>query len=102
MPEQQDVQLETFIPQAYHDSISLIKGEWHLILTPQLKKYELYDLSREEIEKSDLFESLADTPEVKAMVEELNELARGVLTQKAQQAPEKDAQEILRSLGYIR
>jgi len=102
MPEQQDVQLETFVPQAYHDSISLIKGERHLILTPRLKKYEFYDLSREDIEKTDLFESLADTPEVKAMVEELNESAREVLTKKAQQAPEKDAREILRSLGYIR
>jgi arylsulfatase A-like enzyme len=102
LPDRQDIQLETFLPQAYFDRISLIRGSEHLILTPQLQKYELYDLSEEDLERTDLYDSRADRPYIKLMVRELNALARQVLTEKAQQVQESDAQEILRSLGYIK
>jgi len=93
---------QTYKPEAAWDKFALWKYPWHLIFTPSLDRFELFDLAADPKEKTNIFSSNADRPEVRSLRRELERRSREVLLNKVVLPLDKAAEELLKSLGYIR
>lgn len=95
--------METFRPEAYKNRFALLDGAWHMILSPEDGHRDLYDLAADPEESRNVW----DTPGVPAetsrrLADELNSFTRAVLKDKEDVAIDKKAEEMLKSLGYIK
>jgi arylsulfatase A-like enzyme len=93
---------ETYRPEAYKDRFGLLSPPWHLILTAQNNKYELYNLERDPEEKANLFNGRDWPSEIVPLRQKLEDLARDILSRKQDIHIDDKTKELLRALGYIR
>ena len=97
------IYMETYRPEAYKNRFALLDGSWHMILSPEDGHRDLYDLVADPEESVNAW----DTPGVPAdssrrLTEQVNAFARGVLKDKVEVTIDKKAEEMLKSLGYLR
>ena len=100
--ERLDVFEETYAPEAEKDRFGLLSYPWHLIFTPAANRHELYNLKADPAESNDLARKDSLPEEVIALNRTLEARAREVLKTKEPAKLQKDAEDILRSLGYIK
>ncbi len=93
---------ETYKPESYRDRFGLLARPWHLIFTPEEKRFELFNLERDPRETKDLYPEEGGTPQAAALRRRLEEFARGVLSGKEDIQIDDKTKEMLRALGYIR
>jgi arylsulfatase A-like enzyme len=95
---------ETYRPEALEgDKFALLHYPWHLILTPQDRRYELFDWSEDPFESHDLLGEKSSLPaEVAEIKQRLEAFARDVLKGKEEIKIDKKTEEILRGLGYVK
>ena len=95
---------ETYRPEALEgDKFGLLHYPWHLILTPQDSRYELFDWSRDPKERQDLYSrSMVSPAEVQGLKQRLEAFARDVLKGKEEIKIDKKAEEMMRGLGYLK
>jgi membrane-anchored protein YejM (alkaline phosphatase superfamily) len=93
---------ETYKPEAFMDVFALLKFPWHLILTPQKRKYELYDLREDPEEKENIYQDIHLPHEVIDLRKKLDASAQAILKSKKEIKIDDKSKEMLRALGYIR
>jgi len=93
---------ETYRPEASKDRFGLLAPPWHLILTAQDDKSELYNIDRDPEEKVNLFDGGDSPPELVPLRQQLEEFARDILSGKQDIQIDDKTKELLRALGYIR
>ena len=93
---------ETFRPEAVSDKFAILQAPWHLIFTPSKNRYELFNQDQDPGEQNNLFGSGALPPQIAALKQVLNELARDVLSRKEDVPVTDRNQEMLKSLGYLK
>jgi arylsulfatase A-like enzyme len=93
---------ETYRPEAVRDRFGLFAFPWHLIITPEEKKFELFNLARDPQETANLYQAEGAGSEAAALRQRLEEFARGVLNGKEDIQIDDKTKEMLRALGYIR
>jgi len=93
---------QTWRPEAVWNKFGLLVFPWHMILTPETQKYELFDLSRDRDERTDLFGGPDLPQEVESLKQTLASFAREALRDKEDIQVDQKAREMLRSLGYIK
>jgi arylsulfatase A-like enzyme len=94
---------EAHKPLAIQDRFALLQYPWHLISSPEDKKYELFNLEDDPYEKRDIYNTHREETLVIEMKQDLDSLTRKVLEEK-KTAPEFDeeSKKMLKSLGYIK
>jgi membrane-anchored protein YejM (alkaline phosphatase superfamily) len=93
---------ETYRPEAFKDRFGLLAPPWHLVLSAQNNKYELYNLENDLAEKSDLSDARSWPPELLPLRKKLEDFAREILNSKQEIQIDDQTKEMLRALGYIR
>jgi hypothetical protein len=93
---------ETYSPEAVYDRFGLIQYPWHLILTPAIQKFELYDLVSDPDEKQDVFIRFKTSKTIEHLVNKLHHRASDILQDKKEVAIDEKSLEMLKSLGYIK
>jgi len=93
---------QTYKPEAAWDKFALRRYPWHLIFTPEEKRYEVFDLASDPAERTNIFPQKAGQAEILALRQELEKMTRDVLQNKEVIPLDKSAEELLKSLGYIR
>ncbi len=93
---------ETYKPEAIQDRFALLHHPWHLIITPEDKTYELFNLSDDPDEKENIYEKKALSPDVLSIKKSLDSFARKALEEKLEIKIDDKTKEMLRALGYIR
>jgi len=93
---------ETYSPEATHDRFSLQRYPWHLIFTPLTRTFELYNLELDPEEKSNVYTKHSQEKQVLALSREVVKRARAILAAKTEVKLDKESEEMLRSLGYIK
>lgn len=95
---------ETYRPEAMEgDKFGLLSYPWHLILTPQDSRYEIFNLSRDPKEADALSSGSTPLPgEVVRLKQKLEAFARNVLKTKEEIKIDKKTEEMLRGLGYVK
>lgn len=93
---------ETFRPEAVRDRFGLLDFPWHLILSPEERKFELFNLERDPLEKVDVFAAEGAGPQPGKLRPRLEEFAREVLGSKEEIRVDDKTKEMLRALGYIK
>jgi len=93
---------ETYLPEAIQDRFAAFSFPWHLIFTPELQRFELYDLNKDPEEKHDVFSINRDRPEIIKLTREIQNKSREILKNKKEVKLDKNSEEMLRSLGYIK
>jgi len=93
---------ETYRPEAFKDRFGLLSPPWHLILTVQNNRHELYNLDRDPGEKSNLINGRDWPSEVVPLRQKLEGFAREILSGKQDIQIDDKTKELLRALGYIR
>jgi membrane-anchored protein YejM (alkaline phosphatase superfamily) len=93
---------ETYRPEAVRDRLGLLSYPWHLILTPEENRLELFNLERDPGETASLPTAHEWPPETLALKTKLESFARDVLSSKEEIQIDDKTKEMLRALGYIR
>jgi arylsulfatase A-like enzyme len=93
---------ETYRPEAFKDRFGLLSPPWHLILTAQNNKYELYNLRQDPGEKANLFDGRNWPSDLLPLRQKLEDFARDILSRKQDIQVDDKTKEMLRTLGYIR
>jgi len=95
---------ETYRPEAQEgDKFGILSYPWHLILTPQDRLSEIFDLSKSPLEDSNLDAGNVALPtEVLRLKQRLEAFARDVLKGKEEVKIDKKTEEMLRGLGYVK
>lgn len=93
---------ETFRPEAIRDRFGIQKGPWHLILTPEEKRYELFDLIKDPEEQANVFEDKKGIKEVAGLKQTIDDFARNILNSKEIFKIDRKTEEMLKALGYVR
>jgi arylsulfatase A-like enzyme len=93
---------ETYRPEAFKDLFGIRRGSWHLILSPEGRRYELFDLSRDFAEQANVFEDNKESREIAGLKQTIDEFARNILKSKGNINFDSETERMLRSLGYIR
>jgi membrane-anchored protein YejM (alkaline phosphatase superfamily) len=93
---------ETYRPEAYKDRFGLLSPPWHLLLTAQNNRYELYNLKSDPGEKANLYDGRNWPLELLPLRKELEDFARDILSGKQDIQIDDKTKEMLRALGYIR
>ena len=93
---------ETYRPEAYEDRFALLSPPWHLVLTAQKNKYEIYNLEKDPGEKVNLYNGRNWPSELLPLRQKLEDFARDILTGKQDIQIDDKTKEMLRALGYIR
>jgi len=94
--------METYRPEAVRDRFALLQLPWHLIITPEEKRLEIFNLQTDPEEKNNLVDQVHSLAEVQNLRQKLEDLARRALKEKETILIDKKTEEMLRSLGYIR
>jgi len=103
--KKKDVQViyeETYRPEAYEDRFGLLSPPWHLILTAQKNKIELFNLESDPGEKANLYDGRNWPSERLPLRRKLEDFARDILSGKQDIQIDDKTKEMLRALGYIR
>lgn len=93
---------ETYTPEAVKDRFALVRFPWHLIFTPEEKRYELFDLKTDHDERENIFQDDSLAEEVLKLKTELDSFAREALKEKVEIKIDSKTEEMLRALGYIK
>jgi arylsulfatase A-like enzyme len=93
---------ETYRPEAFKDRFGLLSPPWHIILTAQNNRYELYNLKSDPAEKSNLFDGRNWPSELLPLRQKLEGFTRDILSGKEEIQIDDQTKEMLRALGYIR
>jgi arylsulfatase A-like enzyme len=95
---------ETYKPEAVRERLALIRYPWHLIFTPEIAQYELFDLREDPDEKTNIYQESNLLPEVQNLKQELDSRSRKILKdkQEAKITIDQKSKEMLKALGYIR
>jgi membrane-anchored protein YejM (alkaline phosphatase superfamily) len=93
---------ETFKPEAYADRFGLLSLPWHLIFTPQKNEYQLFNLEKDRLEESSLYDGGSWPSNLLPLKQKLDAFARDVLSGKEEIQIDDRTKEMLRALGYIR
>jgi membrane-anchored protein YejM (alkaline phosphatase superfamily) len=93
---------ETYKPEALRDRFGILSFPWHLIFTPELRKFEAYDLGTDPDEMRDLAAPGPLPDNVEALRRKLEARAREILAGKETVKVDKSAEDMLRALGYIK
>lgn len=93
---------ETYRPEAFKDRFGLLSPPWHIILTAQNERYEIYNLEQDPEEKSNLFDDRNWPSELLPLRRKLEDLTRDILSTKEEIRIDDQTKEMLRALGYIR
>lgn len=93
---------ETYRPEAFKDRFGLLSPPWHLILTAQNNRYELYNLESDPGEKANLYDGRNWPSELLPLRQKLEDFARDILSGKQDIQIDDQTKEMLRALGYIR
>jgi Arylsulfatase A and related enzymes len=94
--------METYRPESVRDRFAVLAPPWHLILTPEENRLEIFNLREDPEEKNNLAGSIERNESVQRLKTSLEEFARRALKEKIEIAIDKKTEEMLRSLGYIR
>jgi len=93
---------ETYRPEAFKDLFGIRRGPWHLILSPQDRSYELFDLNKDPAEQTNVFEDNKERREIAGLKQAIDEFTRNALRSKGTINFDSETERMLRSLGYIR
>lgn len=93
---------ETFRPQADQDKFAVLKYPWHLILTAEDQKFELYNLINDPYENENIYDEKNLPQEAAFLKNELVKQAREILMNKVEIKIDDKDKEMLRALGYIK
>jgi arylsulfatase A-like enzyme len=93
---------ETYRPEAIRDLFGIRRGIWHLILSPEDQRYELFDLMKDPAEQANVFEENKESREIAGLKKTIDEFARNILMSKETVKIDRETERMLRSLGYIR
>ncbi len=95
---------ETYRPEALEgDKFGLLRFPWHIILTPEDSRYELFNWAQDPKERHDLYGGKAELPrEVQELKKKLDAFARDVLKGKEEIKIDKKTEDMLRALGYVK
>lgn len=95
--------LETFRPEAYKNRFALLDGPWHMILSPEDGHRDLYHLGSDPREETNVWDTPGVPPDKgRRLAEGVTAFAREVLKNMEDVAIDKKAEEMLKSLGYLR
>jgi arylsulfatase A-like enzyme len=97
-----DIFEETYRPEAEKDRFAILGYPWHLIFTPETRRYEIYNLAQDPGELKNLFVETPLPDEVASLKRKLDDGARRALLTKEAVDIDKKGGEILRGLGYIK
>jgi len=93
---------ETYRPEASREKFAVLRFPWHLILTPETRTYELFDLRTDPEEQENLFREDELPPEVRELKTALDAEAIQILKNKIEVQTDKGSEEMLKALGYIK
>jgi len=93
---------ETYRPEAEKDRFGILAYPWHLIFTPEIRRFEAYHLVKDPEEVSNLFGKEAFPPDIEALKRKLEDRTREILKSKESVKVDKNVEDMLRSLGYIK
>ena len=93
---------ETFKPEAVRERFAILQYPWHLIIVPEIQEYELYHLGEDPEEQNNIFQDRGQLKEVIDLKKRLDEFARDVLNSKEEVKIDKETEEMLKALGYIK
>ena len=92
----------TYTPQAEKTKFAFYTKKWHLILTPEIQKYELFAIKDDPTDENDLYDPKDLPADVKKLVRELNAAAIDILRNKPESKIDKQTEEMLKALGYVK
>jgi arylsulfatase A-like enzyme len=93
---------ETYRPEAFKDRFGLLSPPWHLLLTAQGNRVELYNLESDPGEKDNLHDGRDWPSGLLPLKQKLEDFAREILSGKQDIQIDDKTKEMLRALGYIR
>jgi membrane-anchored protein YejM (alkaline phosphatase superfamily) len=93
---------ETYAPEADFNRFAILAFPHHLIYTLETNVYELYDISSDPLEKTDLFSVQEQNPKINDLKQRLNSYTRTALSNRSVQKKDAKTLEILKALGYIK
>ncbi len=97
-----EVRQYTFRPEAVQDRFAIRTPRWHMIFTPDGGGYDLYDVVADPAERVNAFGRPGLPPEVEDLRKAVVDFTRDVLKTKVDVAVDEKAEEMLKSLGYLR
>jgi len=89
-------------PLANKNKFGIYQYPWHLIFTPEEKKFEFFNLIDDPNEHNNIYNISPSPDTLSAMKKDLIDFTRKVLTEKGEIKIDKKNEQILRSLGYIK
>jgi arylsulfatase A-like enzyme len=101
-PPKRDIFQATYRPEAERDQFGILDYPLHFIFTPADNLYELYDLSKDPLEKTNLYDQRSDETDIKDLKRRLDDAARNILKNRTIPKIDKSTEEMLKALGYIR
>jgi arylsulfatase A-like enzyme len=93
---------ETYEPEADFNRFAILSFPDHLIFTLKTNAYELYNISKDPTEKTNLFPDRENDPKITLLREKLNDYARRALSNRSVQEKDEKTVEMLKALGYIK
>ncbi len=98
----QEIFQASYRPEATRDQFGILSSPLHFIFTPEDNAYELYDLSSDPQEKTNIYSERGQEESVKHLKRQLDEAAREILKNRTVPKRDKGPEEMLRALGYIK
>lgn len=93
---------ETYEPEADSNRFAILSFPDHLIFTLKTNAYELYDISSDPMEKSNLYPAHENDPRINRLKQKLNDYTRRALSNRSVQKKDEKTVEMLKALGYIK
>jgi arylsulfatase A-like enzyme len=93
---------ETYKPEAERDRFGMLSFPWHLIFTPEDKKYELFNLEKDPQEMANLYRGKDVPPDLLPLKQKLEAFAREALSGKEEVKIDEKTAEMLKAFCYIR
>jgi membrane-anchored protein YejM (alkaline phosphatase superfamily) len=93
---------ETYKPEAVRERFAILRYPWHMIFIPEMQTYELYDLREDPGEQNNIYKGDNHPKEVTDLKRRLDQFARDILTGKEEVKIDRETEEMLKSLGYIK
>lgn len=101
-PRSREIFQATYRPEANRDRFGFLSYPLHMIFTPADNSYELYDLSHDPLEKTNVFADRLHEAATKEMKRQMEEAARNILKKRIVPKIDKSTKEMLKALGYIK
>ena len=93
---------ETYQPEAIKNKFAVLQYPWHLIVTPEDRQYEFFNLVKDPEEKENIYGKAGMESELMKLKKRLDAFARDVLKGKEDIKIDDKTREMLRALGYIK